>query len=112
MTDINLPQIIENENDDVYKAISQFYELEEQNIKTKTDIPNNSIKQILRIYSLSNVIKDISPNTSKIIDQMLDEYYHLRISKDRQGRKEFFNAIAHSEKNEEKKGLLRSILGR
>ncbi len=45
----------------------------------------------------------------KIFNETLDDYYKLRISNNRQGRKEFFNAITNLIKTEDNKSFLDKI---
>ncbi len=111
MTDIN--QLFEqdiNENR-LIEAIEKFFEYEDKNIKTKTDIPKNEIKKIVKIYFYANLIRQYDKETAKIIDRMLHEYYQLRVSKDRLGREEFFKAISNYEEDtKEKKRIWEKIL--
>ena len=98
------------DKDQLYEAISEFYD----DIRTKTDIPSNMITTILKLkfyanrlsrYNKDNELLDID----KIFDNTLDDYYKLRVSNNRQGRKEFFNAITNLIKTEDSKSFLDKI---
>jgi hypothetical protein len=98
------------DKDQLYEAISEFYD----DIRTKTDIPSNTITTVLKLkfyanrlsrYNKDNDLMDID----KIFNETLDDYYKLRISNNRQGRKEFFNAITNLIKTEDNKSFLDKI---
>lgn len=98
------------DKDQLYEAISEFYD----DIRTKTDIPSNTITTVLKLkfyanrlsrYNKDNDLMDID----KIFNETLDDYYKLRISNNRQGRKEFFNAITNLIKTEDSKSFLDKI---
>ena len=98
------------DKDQLYEAISEFYD----DIRTKTDIPSNTITTVLKLkfyanrlsrYNKDNDLMDID----KIFNETLEDYYKLRISNNRQGRKEFFNAITNLIKTEDNKSFLDKI---
>ena len=98
------------DKDQLYEAISEFYD----DIRTKTDIPSNTITTVLKLKFYANRLSRYNKNNDlmdidKIFNETLDDYYKLRISNNRQGRKEFFNAITNLIKTEDSKSFLDKI---
>jgi hypothetical protein len=79
-------------NSDILEIISQFYDNDEF-LETKTDIPRNLITNFAKLRILNELIKDFDDELSLNFENMILHYYYLRISKDRQGRKEVFDTI-------------------
>ena len=97
--------------DEKFKFAKTLY----NGIKTITDIPAMDIKKILRIYIFADACKRYEVNKknspSEIIYEVLDNYYNLRISSKREGRKEAIQFLTSQHKDEEeKKGLLGRML--
>lgn len=77
----------------------------DKRFKTKTDVNDDEISIMSRLYFMSEIT-----NRPKL-KRVLDEFLILRISKDRQSRKEFVEA--QKERNTENKaGFLQNLLGR
>ena len=91
--------ISEMDNDPLFKALTEFFE----DLSTKTDIPKNRIQLIIRLIFYANLIKQFDAETGNMLMESITDYYKLRISKDRIGRKEAFTTMQKIISQEEKK---------
>ena len=93
--DLDSPNFLTNdveEKNQLLDAIKDFYDIKE-GLSTKTDIPSESIKYLLKLSQYGKMVKQIDDQTGNEILEMIDEYKKLRISNSRQGRKEFKDMI-------------------
>ena len=113
----DLSQLIKpnDTNSELFKAVTTFFE----GIETKTDIENKHVNQIIKLIFFGEEVKrfeinDELPKLSQIInEQILKNFYKLRVSTQRKGRTDaftFFNGTRQT--NTEETGLLKRILGR
>ncbi len=89
-------------NSDLIEIISQFYDNDEF-LETKTDIPKNLVINFSKLRTLNNLIKQFNTDMSFNFEDMILHYYYLRISKNREGRKEVFNSLKFLDTNEKQK---------
>ncbi|MEM3859409.1 MAG: hypothetical protein QW478_08375 [Candidatus Micrarchaeaceae archaeon] len=104
----------EEEKNEFLEAIKEFYDIE-GNINTKTDIGADNIKMLLKLRQYANLVSLHDKKTAKAINDMLEEYKELRVSKDRMGRKEFVKmvqAVLGSLEQDRKLTLRERIFGR
>ena len=87
---LNIFDILNSEEQsEFFRTLNEMYE----GIQTKTDIPDKEIKMIVRYIYYIERINEYSPESAKKLLKILDEYYHLLISKERKGRKELFETL-------------------
>lgn len=121
---INKPSIIIDEPEEIINDLpnTEIDELEEifnggntessilkelfsgKNFKTKTEINDDEISIISRLYIMGKITK------RPLINNILDEFLTLRISKNRQSRKEFVEAQKERQ-HQENKGLFGGLFG-
>jgi len=88
--DLNIFDILNSEDQsEFFKTLNNMYE----GIETKTEIPEKELKLIIRYIYYTERVYEYSPETAKRLLKLLDEYYHLLISKERKGRKELFETL-------------------
>jgi len=87
---LNIFDILNSEEQsEFFKTLNAMYE----GIQTKTDIPEKELKLIVRYIYYTERVYEYSPQTAERLLKILDEYYHLLISKERKGRKELFETL-------------------
>jgi len=87
---LNIFDILNSEEQsEFFKTLNQMYE----GIETKTEIPDKELKLIVRYIYYAERVNEYSPETAKKLLKILNEYYHLLISKERKGRKELFETL-------------------
>ena len=103
---------IGEKQDERFKFASNLY----SGIKTITDIPSKEIKLIIKLYYFANEcakyeVNNDLPKISEIVETALDNYYKLRISTKREGRKEAIQFLtSQTQEEENKKGILNRFL--
>lgn len=101
-------------NAELLNAIEKFYD----EIETKTDIDDKYIIEIIKVIYYGEETKqfeidDSLPKVSDIIkNTILLNYYRLRISRKREGRKEAFQFFTGTKTQEEDKGFFKGLLSR
>jgi hypothetical protein len=103
---------IGEKQDERFKFASTLYD----GIQTTTDIPNKEIKLIIKLYYFADEcakyeVNNDLPKISSIVDKALNNYYKLRISAKREGRKEAIQFLtSQTQEEENKKGILNRFL--
>ncbi|MEM0172912.1 MAG: hypothetical protein QXI16_00230 [Sulfolobaceae archaeon] len=109
-----LSNLTNEEKNEFLEAIKEFYDIK-NNINTKTDIGADNIKTLLRLRQYARIVGMIDKKSEKAIVDMLEEYKQLRVSKNREGRKEFVRmvqAILGTIEQERKPTLRERVFGR
>ena len=75
--------------DDLISAIDKFFE--SKDIDIKTELYGKEIKLLLQIKIYADYVKEFSKEDSKIIKNMLIQYFRYNLSKSRKSRTEFFS---------------------
>lgn len=88
MGDIGIPQ----QENEMYKAVSDQYKNEKGNISFKTELSEQDIMN----FSRMQVLFDWTDKKLKILPLFMEHIMKLRVSKERKGRFEFFDAIKPS----------------
>ena len=89
-SDTNFLDLLNSENEsEFFKAIQKMY----YDIATKTEISEKELKLVVRYIYYANRINKYSPEAGKHLLDSLENYYKVSISKERTGRKEFFEAL-------------------
>jgi len=87
---LNIFDILNSEEQsEFFKTLNAMFE----GIETKTEIPEKELKLIIRYIYYTERVHEYSPQTAQRLLKILDQYYHLLISKERKGRKELFETL-------------------
>jgi len=87
---LNIFDILNSEEQsEFFKTLNAMFE----GIETKTEIPEKELKLIIRYIYYTERVHEYSPQTAQRLLKILNEYYHLLISKERKGRKELFETL-------------------
>ena len=99
LNDLNLFDNDNSNENQLFKLVNNFYE-NDNNFNTKSDITQKEINDLLKIRFSADLInsigKKINVDLTDISDtykNLTNEFLKLRISKNRKGRLEMFNAI-------------------
>ncbi|MEM0152372.1 MAG: hypothetical protein QW129_05145 [Thermoplasmata archaeon] len=98
-----------NNEDEYYKAIKEFYDDEEFLTKTRLSLKEVSLLVRLKFYNF--IVKKYDKDLSVYLENIKDSFIKLKISQSGEGRREFFATISNINMVKEKSSILDRIRG-
>ncbi len=99
---VDIEQFLDKEKTDEERVIKELLDTS-KNMESKSDLNDENIIEVLKLKHISKKYK------LKELDELVNLFMKLRISRNRLGRKEFIEAIQHNRENREGMGMFGNL---
>lgn len=99
---VDIEQFLDKEKTDEERVIKELLDTS-KNMETKSDLTDDNIIEVLK---LKHIAKKYKLNE---LNELINLFMKLRVSRNRLGRKEFIQAIQANRENKESSGMFGNI---